>query len=163
VRSTMDLNAALYAIATKDTEASVVLSEGRKAMEQAIDADTSFPQPDRDKARAGIDQTLAPLVSPWFRTFLRLDPASYLGKLRIPVLALDGTKDLQVPAAEDLAGIEAALRAAGNTSYRLLRMDGLNHLFQHAESGLPEEYGTITETFAPEALAAIKDFILGLP
>jgi fermentation-respiration switch protein FrsA (DUF1100 family) len=162
VRSTVDLNAALYAIAMKDTAASVVLSEGRKAMEQAIDANTSFPQADKDKARASIDQTLAPLASPWFRTFLRIDPAAYLGKLRIPVLALDGTKDLQVPADEDLAGIDAALKTAGNTSYRLLRMEGLNHLFQHAVSGLPEEYGTITETFAPEALAAIRDFIVAV-
>jgi len=67
-----------------------------------------------------------------------------------------------VPADEDLGGIDAALKAAGNTSYRLLRLDGLNHLFQHAVSGLPQEYGTITETFAPEALAAIRDFIMAV-
>jgi hypothetical protein len=32
----------------------------------------------------------------------------------------------------------------------------------HAGSGLPAEYGKLTETFAPEALSAMRDFILGL-
>jgi hypothetical protein len=46
--------------------------------------------------------------------------------------------------------------------FGLLKLDGLNHLFQHAGSGLPAEYGKLTETFAPEALSAMRDFILGL-
>ena len=84
----------------------------------------------------------------------------YLAKVRVPVLALNGTRDLQVPADLDLAAIGAALKAGGTTRVTLTKLEGLNHLFQHATTGLPAEYGTITETFALEALAAIREFVL---
>jgi len=102
------------------------------------------------------------ISNPWFRVFLTLDPSAFLSKVHVPVLAMNGSKDLQVPADANLSAVESALKAASNTSYRLLKLDGLNHLFQHAGSGLPAEYGKLTETFAPEALSAMRDFILGL-
>jgi len=160
VRSATDLNAALYALAMRESDPAAIMAEGKRIMGAAIDADASLSVSDKAEARKGMDRALAELTSPWFRTFLGLDPAAFLGKLRMPVLALNGSRDLQVPANENVAGIEAALKSAGNTGYRLIQMDGLNHLFQHATSGLPEEYGKLTGTFAPEALAAIRDFVL---
>ena len=156
------LNAALYAIARRESDPAAITAQGRKVLEDALAAQTSLSEPDKAEARKGIDKALADLTAPWFRTFLALDPAASLRTIRIPVLALDGTKDLQVPADADLAAIDAALKAAGNTAYRIMKMQGLNHLFQHAGTGLPDEYGKITETFAPEALTAVRDFILAL-
>jgi hypothetical protein len=90
----------------------------------------------------------------------------YLAKVGAPVLALDGSKDLQVPAQEDLAGIKATLgkSAVGgpNSKNKFVELEGLNHLFQHAKTGSPDEYGKIEETFAPEAMQAVGDWILGL-
>ena len=43
-----------------------------------------------------------------------------------------------------------------------MKIEGVNHLFQHADKGLPSEYSSIEETFAPEALQAMSNFILKL-
>ena len=137
------INAALYAIAER-TGDPVVLRE------EIISILKPGPQ-----AELVADQ----LLSPWFRTFLSLDPAVYLAKVKIPVLAMNGSKDLQVPAGDNLSAIGHALESAGNRRFRLLELEGLNHLFQHAGTGLPEEYGKIAETFAPEALSAMGDWI----
>jgi pimeloyl-ACP methyl ester carboxylesterase len=162
IASSRDLNAELYAIARKESDPAVIAAQGRKALEDALAAQASLSESDKAEARKGIDKALADLSTPWFRTFLALDPAVYLRAVHIPVLALNGTRDLQVPADADLAAIDAALKSGGNTGGRIMKMQGLNHLFQHAGTGLPDEYGKITETFAPEALAAIRDFVLGV-
>ncbi|MCX7027980.1 MAG: alpha/beta fold hydrolase [Spirochaetes bacterium] len=108
------------------------------------------------------DRAADQLLSPWFITFLSLDPAPYLAKVKMPLLALVGSKDLQVPAEENLTAIGAAMRDAGNTRFTPLELKGLNHLFQTAGTGLPEEYGTIEETFSPKALAALGDWLSAL-
>lgn len=99
-------------------------------------------------------------LSNWFRYFLLFDPAAILEKVRVPVLALVGEKDLQVPPRENLALIEAGLKKGGNKRYTMLLMPGLNHLFQTATTGLPGEYGTIEETISPAVLQTISDWIL---
>jgi len=141
------LNARLYAIAMEQGDEAETKAKIISALPAAVDGKT-----------AGIiaDQ----LLSPWIRTFLALDPSAALAALRIPLLAMNGTKDLQVPADENLKAIGLALDASGNKNYSLLELEGLNHLFQHAVTGLPNEYAAISETFAPEALAALGDWIL---
>ncbi len=100
------------------------------------------------------------ITSPWFRFFLTYDPRPVLRKVKCPVLAIIGEKDLQVPAKENLKAIEAALRAGGNRHYTIKELKGLNHLFQTAETGAPSEYGKIEETLSPKALKLIADWIL---
>lgn len=75
------------------------------------------------------------------------------------MLALDGSLDLQVPPAENLAAIGAALKAGGNADVTATELPGLNHLFQTAHTGSPSEYGRIEETMAPAALAAVGDWV----
>jgi pimeloyl-ACP methyl ester carboxylesterase len=107
-----------------------------------------------------IEGQMGMYVSPWFRFLLEFDPAKTLEKVTIPVLAIVGEKDLQVPPKENLSLIEAALKKAGNKNYTIMLMPGLNHLFQTAKTGLPTEYGVIEETISPAALKAISDWIL---
>lgn len=156
------MNQKLYAIAMKPGSADALFAEAKQTYLDALDADTSLSEKDKADAKANAASVVSPLFAPWFRTFLALDPAAYLSQIKVPVLALNGSKDLQVPADLDLPAIETALKAAGNTRYKLVKLDGLNHLFQHAGTGLPDEYGKLTETFAPEALAAMRDWIRGL-
>ncbi|HXY23749.1 MAG TPA: alpha/beta hydrolase [Candidatus Acidoferrum sp.] len=99
------------------------------------------------------------MVSPWFRSFLDYDPVPTLQKTSCPVLALNGERDLQVPPKENLSKIKKALEDGGNKDFQTTEMPGLNHLFQHAPTGSPIEYGAIEETFAPEALSSISDWI----
>ncbi|MBI2301211.1 MAG: alpha/beta hydrolase [Armatimonadetes bacterium] len=106
-----------------------------------------------------MDTQMAILTSAWFRFFSFYDPAPALRKVACSVLALTGEKDLQVRAKENLPAIEQALKDGRNADYTLQALPGLNHLFQHCKTGSPSEYGQIEETFAPEALQLIGDWL----
>lgn len=99
------------------------------------------------------------LTSPWMRYFLVYDPVPALQKVTCPVLALNGSKDMQVPPREDLSKIEAALKAGGNRDYTIKELPDLNHLFQTCTTGSPVEYGNIEETMSPIALQTMGDWI----
>ncbi|WP_299702962.1 alpha/beta fold hydrolase [uncultured Pontibacter sp.] len=105
---------------------------------------------------------VAQLSSPWMRYYLAYDPAPTLRQLKMPVLALNGSKDLQVPAAANLAATQKALKASGNKHYTVKELPGLNHLFQTANTGLHTEYAAIEETMAPVALETISAWIKGV-
>ena len=107
-----------------------------------------------------VEQQVAQLATPWFRFFLTYDPAPALRRVKLPVLAINGTKDLQVPADVNLAAIEAALREGGNSDFEVRSLPDLNHLFQTAKTGAPSEYQRIEETFAPLALEVVSAWIL---
>jgi hypothetical protein len=113
-----------------------------------------------DGAEAEIRRQIDRITTPWFRYFLTYDPAATLRQVKVPVLALNGALDLQVDADQNLPPIAAALKEAGNPDVTVQRLPGLNHLFQHAQTGSPTEYAEIEETFAPEALKIISDWIL---
>lgn len=104
-------------------------------------------------------QYVKPLSSPWMRYFIAMNPQDYLTKLTIPMLAINGTKDTQVPAMDNLNAIRQAMVISGNEDATVLPLLGLNHLFQPADSGAPSEYGTIETTFDPEALKAMGDWL----
>ncbi|MEO6952624.1 MAG: alpha/beta fold hydrolase [Polyangia bacterium] len=112
---------------------------------------------DIEKARTAMATSPA-MATPWMQEFLALDPKPYLEKVKVPVLALNGEKDLQVDVS-NLTAIGAALHAGGNKQVKIVRLPGLNHLFQHCTTGSPSEYSRIEETFSPEAIAIIRDFI----
>jgi hypothetical protein len=108
---------------------------------------------------ASVAAQIHMLSSPWFRYFLDYDPLPALQKVKCPVLALNGEKDLQVSAAENLPLIQKTLEEAGNKKATTKSLPDLNHLFQHAESGTPTEYGAIEETISAEVLQIIGDWI----
>ena len=99
------------------------------------------------------------MLTPWMRFFLTHDPRAALANLQCPVLALNGEKDTQISADQNLPEIRAALRKGGNRDATAEKMPGLNHLFQTAKTGALAEYGMIEETFAPAALQKISDWI----
>jgi pimeloyl-ACP methyl ester carboxylesterase len=109
---------------------------------------------------AQLGAQLKAVSSPWFRYFLEYDPAVALRKVKCPVLAINGEKDLQVPPKQNLPVIRKALEASGNKDFEVDELPGLNHLFQTAKTGLPSEYAEIEETMAPTALESICDWIL---
>ncbi len=99
------------------------------------------------------------MTNPWMYEFIRLDPSDWLTKVRCPVLALNGSKDLQVPSEVNLAAIGAALEKGGNQDYTLREFPGLNHLFQECETGLPAEYAQIEQTISPIVLEEMTAWI----
>ena len=97
------------------------------------------------------------MKSPWFSYFIKFNPADYLSKTNCAVLALNGEKDIQVDAKQNLAGIKSTLPKTTNATIK--EMPGLNHLFQHCKACSVDEYGELEETFAPEVLAIISQWI----
>ena len=120
---------------------------------------------EEEKSRIGdpevfLETQLQSLLSPWLKFFLTYDPKPTLSKVKCPVLAINGEKDLQVPPKENLSVIEDALKTGGNQNYTIKEIPNLNHLFQTAQTGVPSEYAKIEETISPVALKIIGDWIL---
>lgn len=99
------------------------------------------------------------LTTPWFRWFLDYDPLPALEKLDMPVLALNGSKDLQVPPDPNLKLIRAALAKSDSKNVEVKELEGLNHLFQTAKTGSPSEYQQIEQTIDPAVLELLGSWI----
>lgn len=104
-----------------------------------------------DQARS----TAAVMGSGWYRYFVAYDPQAAIRTYEGPMLALYGERDRNVPPAQN-APVVARLKPDAT----VVVLPGLNHLMQHAQTGLPNEYATITETLAPEAIATVTDWIV---
>ena len=154
------LDRTLYGIAERESDPAIRQAKAQAAVLKAV-ADLS----PADKAQLGDPVVYAQVqskevASPWIRFFLSYDPAPALKKTRCPVLALDGSKDLQVPPAEDLAAIGSALSAGGNVNMTIQELPNLNHLFQTCTTGSPSEYAKIPETMSPVLLTTVGDWIV---
>jgi hypothetical protein len=130
--------------------------------EEGVAAATALMTPDAMAAigvhsEAAKQVLLAQTTSPWFRYFLRYDPAPNLRAIRVPVLAMNGSLDRQVPPVENLAAIKTALKDDNDTT--IVELPGLNHLFQTAKTGAVGEYAEIEETVAPIALDRMATWI----
>ena len=124
-------------------------------------ASMNADEPDEGGFSEGmLEQQVAQTSSPWMRYFLRYDPRPTLEKVQCPTLAINGENDLQVPPYQNLPEIERALKKGGNPNFRIVEMEGLNHLFQESATGAPSEYATIEQTFSPVAMKLIADWIL---
>lgn len=138
------------------------------AVEQRFRAEVSkmLGQMSEEQKRAmGINETalenqIKLMMTPWYRYIIAYDPRPTLMKVNIPVLAINGERDLQVPAKENLLAIAAALKAGGNRDFTTLEMPQLNHLFQTSQTGSPIEYSQIEETMSLVALKTISHWIL---
>jgi pimeloyl-ACP methyl ester carboxylesterase len=166
IEAALTLNRKLYSLALQQGDAKTLQSEAKQAFLDWAKTNPSMRGMDSAALDSAAEQAVAPIFTPWFREFLKLDPASYLAKLDLPVLALFGSKDLQVPAKENSESMKQVLgtKAAGgpNKKNSIVELKNLNHLFQTAKTGSPDEYGQIEETISPEALKRIADWILGL-
>ena len=107
-----------------------------------------------DYVKLQVDQ----IPYPWMQYFIKYNPAPALEKVKCPVLALNGEKDLQVPPKANLEAIQKALEKGGNKNVTLKELPNLNHLFQECETGAPSEYAQLEQTIAPKALAEIVDW-----
>jgi pimeloyl-ACP methyl ester carboxylesterase len=106
-----------------------------------------------------LDSRFDEATTPWFHFLINYDPGPALRALKQPVLALNGALDMQVPPAQNLPAITWELEAGANKDYEVVKMAGLNHFFQTAETGAPSEYGEIEETIAPSVLNLIGEWI----
>lgn len=165
IERNQELQRAMFEILKSEPDAERAATALTETVRTAFEA-----MPDAQRAQAGItdDESLDRIVNmqvtqfntPWFRYFLTYEPATVIEQVTVPVLAINGEKDLQVPYEENLREIEAALQRGGNTNYEIHALPDLNHLFQHSETGSPSEYATIEETWSVDVMELIADWIL---
>ncbi len=129
-------------------------------MKQAVKENPEMEVPKGMNVEELIKTQVSQVTTPWMQYFIKYDPAISLKKVKCPVLAVNGEKDLQVPPKENLLPIKNTLLKSGNNNVTTIEFKGLNHLFQECTSGSPSEYGTIEQTFSPIALEEIKNWIV---
>ncbi len=152
VLASLNFDKQAYELVEKEQDSAVV-TETLKTLVKESGLDAALPP-------AALEAQLHMMTSPWFRFFLSYDPLPDLKKTKCPVLALYGEKDLQVPPKINLPMLQRAFAEDGNTQADVRQLPELNHLFQHAYTGSPTEYAAIDETFSPEALKMIGDWLV---
>ena len=125
------------------------IASGKKASEINIDDVPVALKPVTIKALQQAD-------TPYIRHFLTVDAGKLLPEIKCPVLALNGTKDTQVDCDANTTRIEKGL---ANCKHSIKKMDGVNHLFQHCNTGIVTEYQQIEETISPEVLQVVAKWI----
>ena len=131
----------------------------RQVAEEQMAASPETAQLSGEDLEAALSAAVDTNLSPWFRFFIRYDPRPALGGLAVPTLALFGGKDTQVDADQNQSAMEAAFAGSGNRDITVRRFPEMNHLFQTAGTGSPNEYAQIDETMAPEVLDLIGSWI----
>ena len=134
-----------------------------KALETVFDASTAgmpLPSTSQFDLPAALSQNLSAVMRqlsmPYLKHFVTLDVRPLLGGIHCPVLALNGTKDMQVDADSNLGALRIGL--PDKPCNKLEAVEGVNHLFQHCRTGMPTEYRDMEETFAPEVLDMLVEW-----
>lgn len=117
--------------------------------------ETTLPQ----ELVANLKHTLPALKAPYMKELLKVDVSADLPKIKCPLLAINGTKDVQVNCQKNLSIIENGIKSPKTC---IQSFEGLNHLFQHCKTGAVTEYKEIEETISEEVLNKILQWIKSL-
>jgi pimeloyl-ACP methyl ester carboxylesterase len=113
-----------------------------------------------DAADPVIRAQTAAFNVPEYRSMLTFDPGAVLRKVKAPVLAMNGSRDLQVSPEQNFPAILTALIAGGNADFTVTELPPLNHLFQKCTVCSVSEYASLEETFSPGALQVLGDWLV---
>lgn len=149
----------VYAILKSDEEETSLREKLKIKFQELFNQLTDEEKKQYGNPETYMEMEIRMVMSPWFRYFLKFNPIEYLVKVKCPVLAINGEKDLQVPPKENLSAIEGALKRSGNKKFLIKELPGLNHLFQTSQYGTIGEYGVIEETISPDALKVITEWL----
>ena len=143
-----------------DTERLLSKQEVIDFMTIDLKGDFEKIDPTGSSSRDYIQPFASAMSTPWMQYFLRYDPVPTLQRVKCPVLAVNGSKDMQITAKENLEAIGNALKSGGNNNVIIREYPDLNHLFQECKTGLSNEYSIIEQTFSPEVLKDLANWIL---
>ena len=118
--------------------------------------------PEEEAIRQLERQAFQQMTSPWMLEFIRFDPSRAFERIKVPILAINGTLDVQVWHEQNLPAIEAAVKAGGG-EVEIAQFEGLNHLLQPTTTGAVEEYAIIDITMDEAPMEKIAEFILRVP
>lgn len=160
IKKSLETNTKLFDIIYKSNDNQKLKADLTNSIDKTLKNNASFEIPSGMTKAEFILMLVNQISSPWMQYFIKFNPAKVLEKVKCPVLAVNGYKDLQVPPKENLTAIRNALKKGGNKKVTTKVFPNLNHLFQECKTGLPSEYGTIEQTFSPIVLNEITKWIL---
>ena len=159
IKKSIQANAKLFEMVVQSNDNQKLKADLTYQINEIIKNDNSAEIPNGVTKDQYIALQVDQISSPWMEYFMKYNPVPALEKVKCPVLAVNGEKDLQVPAKENLTAIKNALTKEGNKNITTIEFPNLNHLFQECQSGSPNEYASIEQTFSPIALAEITEWI----
>jgi uncharacterized protein len=154
-----ELQTRLFALVKSEKEPDALERKVRSLLDAEVAKLSEEKKKEAAPLKAGMQAQIGMVTSPWLRYFIGYDPRPTLQKVRCPVLALVGSRDLQVVPQPNLLAIERALREGGNKDFTIKEVPNVNHLFQTCTTGELAEYAKIEETIAPAVLELITDWI----
>ncbi len=162
IKKTIAINSKIYDLIESQKDPKKLATDLRAFLKKEADSLSQQEKEDANLTDAAINNIVISVSSPWFIEFVAFDPQPWLKKVSCPVLALNGEKDLQVPCNENLDAIKAALASGKCKDYTIKALPGLNHLFQHCNTCRIGEYASLSETFSPEVMQIMTDWIKNL-
>ena len=93
----------------------------------------------------------------WMDYFLAYDPSVAIRQITCPVMAVNGTLDVQVLSQDNLPVLQQHLPAS--EKHLIKEYEALNHFLQHCTPATTLSYGQIEETISPEVLSDMVTWI----
>jgi pimeloyl-ACP methyl ester carboxylesterase len=159
IKNLLETNAKIFDAILSSKDDKNLRSKLKLILEESFEGTSAPKTPDGMTEEEFIAAQINQFTSPWVKYFLRYDPSENLEKVKFPVMAINGEKDLQVPPEENLTAIRNALHKGGNSYVSIKEYEDLNHLFQESETGSPMEYSVIEQTIAPFVLQEVTEWI----
>ncbi len=159
IAQTKTLQKKLYSVVKSEHDPAAIKQKVKAAWAEYTAALKPAERAASGAGEASAEESAKLISLPWFRFFLTYDPRPALTRVKCPVLALIGEKDMQVPPKQNIPELEKALRAGGNPDFSVRELPKLNHLFQTCKTGSVSEYATIEETMSPAALETVAQWV----
>ena len=144
-----------------------VTGEYCRLLEKAFDVQVNggmMPDPDDynlpKELKQNYQAVLNQVRTPYLSKLLTLDVRPLLADITCPVLALNGTKDIQVDHESNLDALRNGLKASD--ANHIEAIEGANHLLQNCMTGAVTEYRTIEETISPKVLYSVVSWLSAL-
>lgn len=152
-------NKQVFEIVNKSTSIEQLKIDATKYINQTLKDNPNSGKPAGMSDDDFVKLQVLQIANPWMCYFIKYNPAPALEKVKCPVLALNGEKDLQVAPKENLDAIKKALEKGENKKVTTIEFPNLNHLFQECKTGSLDEYATIEQTFSPVVMVEIVKWI----
>lgn len=159
IKKNKELNIKLFDAILNSTDDEQLKSDIAAIMKQNIKENPNDKFPNEMNEEQYINFIISQYTDIWIKSFVKLDPSIYLEKVKCPVLAINGSKDLQVPSKENLEAIKNSLSKGKNKKVTIKELPNMNHLFQETKTGSINEYEKNEQTFSPIALTEILNWL----
>ncbi|UUC44122.1 alpha/beta hydrolase family protein [Flavobacterium cerinum] len=159
IRQTERINKRIFSIVKKSSDVEQLKTELRSDLKKFLSKNARSKKTNGKSDEEYINLQVKTYATPWMQYFIKYNPEPTLKKVKIPVLALNGERDLQITPKENLRAIKKALCKAGNKKLTIRELPTLNHLFQESDTGAPHEYETIEQTYSPTVLKEVLKWL----